>query len=153
MKGTFILVLFLYGLTVNSQSRSEQIAFDYFFSDIFSKEYSEEICKIRFSGFTEKEVTNYGHYKPCFKDDEFNFENSANYGAIVELSTNNVNSKIKFKKRKTKFRIYVLNAFEKEKYNIVQVEFTKNNEYTDAYYLKVNKNGKVEKWCKSGVVW
>ena len=152
IRPVIIIIFSLIFYSSNAQQSYEQIAFDYFFANIFPKEYSEKICKINFSNETETVISAFGHYKPCFDEKEVLFSHSTKTEAIVPIKTENVNE-VKFIKRKSKYKINVLKTYFYKDYYYAQIEFTKKNEFTNAYYLKINKDKNVIKWCKTGVVW
>lgn len=137
----------------NAQQSNEQIAFDYFFTSIFPKDYSNKICKIGFGGKTINYISSFGHYKPCFDKNEVLFSGSFEKTDItIPIKTEKI-SKIRFKKRRSKYTVIVFKAYPYKDYYFVQIEFSKNNEYTYAYYLKIDKDKNVVKFCKVGEVW
>jgi len=141
-------------INLNAQVDSnEQIAFDYFFNQIFLKEYSKEnIYKINFKFKTEPSFSYFNYFKPCFDEQEFTFELNNPNSSSIPININRV-KKIKFKKHITKFRVYVLRATKFQNNYFVLIEFSKKREFTDAYLLKINSQGDVINWCKTGVVW
>ena len=134
----------------------EQIAFDYFFNEIFSTEYKDDICKISFNGFTENELSSFGIYKPCFEEEisiKLNVKaNESKESIPISINKENVEN-LKFKKGKSKYRLNIMKASKIGDFYYVQIELTKKNHFTNAYYLRISDKEVVIKCCKTGLVW
>lgn len=150
----FLIVLFTFCINISYSQNIEQKAFDYFFSNIFPNEYSG-IDKISFDGNIKRKITSFGHYKPCFDVELFSDYNTSD--TLNKLTNTNVNidkiREIKFRRSKSRYSLYVMKANKRDNFYFVQIELTKRNEFTDAYYIKIDSSNTVIEWCKTGDVW
>jgi hypothetical protein len=151
----FLIIALITSINVQAQ-KNEQIAFDYFFNDIFPAEYKDDICKISFSGFSENELTSFGIYKPCFEEELSKALNAKSHeskqSTPVPINREKVEG-VKFKKGKSKYRLNILKASKVGDFYYVQIELTKKNHFTNAYFLQISDKEVVTEWCKTGLVW
>jgi len=154
MKNLFLIMAVISVWNTNGQVSSEQIAFNYFFDNIFFKNYKLETNVIQFSGKTEINYSEFGIYKPCFKYPAFESapNRSRENSKSIPIDIGSID-KVRIKKSKHKYRLNVLIANKIGDTYYVQIEFTKNKHFTDAYFIKLDDNGQVLDWCKTGIVW
>jgi len=152
MKKIFTFITMILTISnMNSQDIKEQIAFDFFFENIFYNEYT--IDKLQFSGIIEQDESNFSYYRPCFEDNQFDLGITYQENDIESrtIKTNKIRH-VKFKKKYNRYKLYVLRATKEKEFYYVQIEIIKKRQYADSYFFKINKLNEVVEWCKSEVV-
>lgn len=135
----------------------EQVAFEYFFQNIFVNSY-KDVCKLEFSGSTEDEISSFGTiYNFCLGEDvakelyKASLENK-NKNKVWINTDKLKNTKLALNKRKQKFRVIVLKTSKINNLYYVQIEIMKKRHYVDSYFFVIDENNDVLNWCKSNVI-
>jgi hypothetical protein len=149
MKIYVVILLFIFQKSF-SQESAEQASFNYFFENLFEKEYSN-VSKIQFSGFSESTFSGKIGDPDCLDEIElsnlskWNFEEADGNTLVIDNYTKHINKK----KNGNKLILQVYERIYVEETNfIVLIKLTKKDHFSDFYYFVVNKEMKIVKWCK-----
>lgn len=146
-------------MSLNAQAQQvkfEQEAFDYFFTNIFKLEY-QKVKAIQFRKYTERTLTEFDLFDNCFQG-----EDQVRKGLYDNAHGKSISEKIidvervdyvsfKDRKVKSKIRMRILQAVEVDEKVYVAIELIAPLYSTDAYFFEFGKDGKVLRWCKTGL--
>jgi hypothetical protein len=160
MNYILINLLLLCSLSNETNIKFEQIAFDYFFENIFEKEFPDE-KSIQFSGLTEKERSYlFAYVGPCFEDVDKDFQINLANAAIEPNSMNKVvnvgaiKNKVKFKMKKNKgklaLNIYSSTSLDDSNYVLIMLKYKSGQSY---FLFELSNEGEINRWCKTGIVY
>jgi len=153
-----LLLLFYHGDKPNFLY--EQMAFNYFFENIFEKEFPEEKA-IHFSGFTEKNKSYlFTYVGPCFEDADRDFQINLANAAVepdsiqkvidIELAKSRVKFEIKKNVGKLTLNIYSATSFNDLYYVLIMLKYKSGQSY---FLFELNQEGAINRWCKTGIVY
>lgn len=148
-------IIFFLVFTVNyvSAQVKEQIVFDYFFENIFDKDYKESVCKITFKGKTETTISRNLFESDCLKDKEYESNKNSNSSilepiTIIDYHTKTIKkSKVKSRNKKYRLRLYQSAKINDDKYLVILL-MSRKKLNTDSYHFILNSNGQILEWCK-----
>lgn len=151
-KGVFYICLsFSFMLSkVYAQETIEQSAFNYFFSEIFINEYSNEVNSLGFSSLAEGGTNDGFYYSPCFTKEIIDYPESDTNESPKKIITSNINS-VKFKNRKLRYNLKIFRALVWHKEYIVQIHIQRRDR-VDIYFVRLNLDGHIFDWCKTGII-
>ncbi len=148
-------IIFFLVFTVNyiNAQVKEQTVFDYFFENIFEKDYKESVCKIKFKGKSENTTSRSLFESDCLKGKEYEFIKN-NSSAILEpiditdYHTKSIKkSKVKSRNKKYRLKLYQSAKINDDKYLVILLMSWKKLN-TDSYHFILDSNGQILEWCK-----
>jgi hypothetical protein len=132
----------------------EQKPMDYFCSHILP-EHMPKLRKISFSGRTDTAATRFGLMPVCFevgKTLKISLEQSAmKSGQAIPVNVCNCKG-VKFIHGSAKARVYVLRDTKVGNLHYVAIEMHVRHTNTYSYFIEMNEDGKVLKWCRSELI-
>jgi hypothetical protein len=153
-----LAIVFLIAGTATASAQGisvEQAAFDYFFGEVFRKEFTD-VATVQFSGCTEQQLTNFGIRKICFPGEDALRSQIENAASGVKRSKKDIGvdkiEGIKFKKGSARFRLHVLQGNEINGKNYVLIEVIEKDRNTTGYYIELDADQQVLRWCKTQMV-
>jgi hypothetical protein len=155
-----LLVLVLYLLILNCKAQSinyEQIAFEYFFKNIYNQEYYSSQRKVSFKGHSEKEISmNFPIVGICLKLDSMSFRKALNMSKLREnKSYKDIDlSKVKHINFRKKSDIVLKLYSENEVCGLHYVEILIILKKYEVYYFifEISDEGNIIRWCKTGYI-
>jgi hypothetical protein len=151
-----ILVLGLLSLSgfINESTKYEQIAFDYFISDILGTDF-KDVTSFEFKGKTEESFSTLGKYKFCLKPEE-------RLGAIIEEATKGEKRNVMeidfknikgpkitdFQSKTSGYRLFVYPSVHVADNYYVFLSFQNLKEQPVKYVFELTPEGKISRSCK-----
>jgi hypothetical protein len=153
----FLLLLIPIG-TYAQVSELEQKTFDFFFDSIFREKYPN-IDELKFTGCTEKELTEFGLFTDCFKREspavwELLYDHA--HGKTLppaKIDVSRASRIVKMSKHagKSKIRLHVLRAIRTKDKSYVMIGLVKHRQFTHAYFFELDNTGNILGWCETGL--
>ncbi len=137
----------------------EQKSINYFFDTIFKEKYRNEKV-IEFSGYAGGALSDFKLFENCFKKkDSIHLKlREMSFGKVFKkkaISLSKINGvscrKVKIKSAK-RLKMWVWLANEVNGKFYVLIEIIKQYRYTDAYMFELEKDGKILRWCATGMM-
>ncbi len=155
MKKLTIILCLIFSVSLYSQQKFEQKAFDYFLNSIANTDFPN-LGKIKFSGTAEFATSGSLFGIDCLKKDENLFVRENGFKTqedLVEIENKSkINlSKKPLKKRSDKINLMIYQVLKITDKNIVTLKVTHNGTGT-FYYLVINRNYEIIEWCKSNFI-
>ncbi|MFI2744349.1 hypothetical protein ACG2LH_16560 [Zhouia sp. PK063] len=153
MKKLRIIFFLVFTINYVSAQVKEQIVFDYFFENIFEKEYKESVCKIKFKEKTEKAISRSLFESDCLKGEEYESNKNNNSTILEPIDITDYHtkaikkSKVKSRNKKYRLKLYQAAKINDDKYLVILL-MTRKKLNTDSYQFVLDSNGQVLKWCK-----
>jgi hypothetical protein len=158
MKRTLLAILVLAFITlsgfIKESVKYEQIAFDYFVSDVLASDY-KEIATINFKGKTEESYEALGTYKFCLKPAE-------KLGSVMEEVTKGLTRNAKeislehikgltihdFGSEATGSKLFVYTALHVADNHYVFITFEKSDDEIIKYVFELSSDGNISRSCE-----
>jgi hypothetical protein len=145
--------------TVSAQPDYEKIAFEYFVKNVMPDQFPN-YKNIKFSGTTDKTVTNSNYFDECYeRDGEFLNQLKGNFPDKEEKAVN-ISSELKRKvkickvsKNTKKPYVTINRANILEAKIFVAVNIQQKNGFYLSYFFHLSKSGEVIDWCYSGEIY
>ncbi|MCB0843040.1 MAG: hypothetical protein KDE26_07240 [Bacteroidetes bacterium] len=137
------------------QIRYEQIALEHFFNKVFYEEYPK-VKRLECNGLIENTLSRFASMKDCF-DKNQSIRHAMYAREDLELDPPQKMDFTNLKKihisRQARYVLRVFSVNEINGFFYVRVDMTKKNYHTDAWFFKLDKEGTIVDWCKSGVIY
>jgi len=160
MKRILIIIITLYGsISFAQEMKYEQKAFDFFLENIYPKEFSE-VKKVKFDYQTKGTKAEFGISENCFEGDKIKLrnrlgENAENKTFSPKQIKVKESTKIKFKKTclfcKYECFVSIANAVSDDEI-YVAIKIYNKNRFSKIYFLELDNNANIKRWCRTGYI-
>jgi hypothetical protein len=158
MKNTFSVTLLAGFISLsgfnNESENYEQLAFDYFVSDILASDFSD-ITSFEFKGKTEQSFSTLGKYKFCLKPQEKlgSIMQEVTKGSrkdVREISLQNIKGLniVDFEKKASRSRLFLYPSVHVADNFYVFLSFQKLNEEPVKYVFELTPDGEISRSCR-----
>ncbi len=161
LRTLIISLLLFFSVHVYSQPVSyEQQSFNIFFDSIYKERYLS-FKTVEFNGYSEERQTDFGLYENCFSNADsihvmLRMNSFGKEFPKIPISVSQVKD-LKFKKirirSRKRLKVFLYSANEINQKVYVMIDITKQYSYTDSYIFEFKKDGRLIRWCKTGVIY